>query len=153
MNNPVTIRERILVFIHHLGLSIQTFSYRCNLSQNAVLKLNENSQNGTFSKIYTTFPELNPKWLQFGNGEMLRPTVSNISDDKNFQQVTSGDYIILSQEEIKNAIMEFSKALLLVDKQMGLYAESIAQKDEQISRLLAMVEVKDSLINKIMDKL
>ncbi len=49
--------------------------------------------------------------------------------------------------------MEFSKALLLVDKQMGLYAESIAQKDEQISRLLAMVEVKDSLINKIMDKL
>lgn len=56
MNNPVTIRERMLVFIHHLGLSIQTFSYRCNLSQNAVLKLNENSQNGTFQKYMLHSP-------------------------------------------------------------------------------------------------
>lgn len=153
MNNPVTIRERLLVFIHQIGVSVQSFSYKCNLSQNAVLKLNENSQNGTFSKIYTAFPELNPRWLQFGEGKMLRPTTANITDDKDIQPVGSENYLIISQEELKNALMEFSKSLSLVDKQMGLYAESIAQKDEQISRLLAMVEEKDKMIAKLVEKL
>lgn len=153
MNNPLTIKERILVFIHHIGTSVQSFSHRCNLSQNAVLKLNENSQNGTFSKIYTAFPELNPRWLQFGEGEMLRPIATNVLDGKSLQSADSEDYLILSQEELKNALIEFSKAILLVDKQMGLYAESIAQKDEQISRLLAMVEEKDKMIAKLVEKL
>lgn len=150
MNTPITIRDRIMVFIHHIGLSIQSFSYRCRLSQPAILKLNENSQNGTFSKIYTAFPELNPKWLQYGEGEMIRPAAT--SSDKEYSQIASEDYIILSQEEVKNALIEFSKAICLVDKQMELYAESIAQKDEQISRLFAMIEEKDKMIEKLVAK-
>lgn len=152
VNTPITIRERMMVFIHHIGLSIQSFSYRCRLSQPAILKLNENSQNGTFAKIYTAFPELNPRWLQYGEGEMIRPAATN-SDEASSQSASSEDYIIFSQEEVKNSLIEFSKAIRLVNKQMELYAESIAQKDEQISRLLAMIEEKDKMMAKLTEKL
>ena len=104
-------------------------------------------------KIYTAFPELNPRWLQFGEGEMLRTIATNVLDGKSLQSADSEDYLILSQKELKNALIEFSKAILLVDKQMELYAESIAQKDEQISRLLAMVEEKDKMIAKLVERL
>ena len=83
----------------------------------------------------------------------MRPIATNVLDGKSLQSADSEDYLILSQEELKNALIEFSKAILLVDKQMGLYAESIAQKDEQISRLLAMVEEKDKMIAKLVEKL
>lgn len=145
MNSPITIKDRIFVFMHHLNMSPQTFAYRCMLSQQALSNLNENSHEGTFSKIYSAFPELSPLWLKLGKGEMLRPT----SKMNVMQELKSEDYLILSQEEAKNAMKEFSEARDLVHKQMVYYTEVIAQKDNQISRLLSMIEEKDKTITKL----
>ena len=130
MNNPITIRDRILVFMHHLNMSPQTFAYKCMLSQAAISNLSENSHDGTFLKIYSAFPELSPLWLKLGKGEMLRPT----SKMTEIPEIKSEDYFILSQHEVKNAMQEFSEARNLVQKQMEHYTEVIAQKDNQISR-------------------
>ena len=145
MNNPITIRDRILVFMHHLNMSPQTFAYKCMLSQAAISNLSENSHDGTFLKIYSAFPELSPLWLKLGKGEMLRPT----SKMTEIPEIKSEDYFILSQHEVKNAMHEFSEARNLVQKQMEHYTEVIAQKDNQISRLLSMIEEKDKTIVKL----
>ena len=145
MNNPITIRDRILVFMRHLNMSPQTFAYKCMLSQAAISNLSENSHDGTFLKIYSAFPELSPLWLKLGKGEMLRPT----SKMTEIPEIKSEDYFILSQHEVKNAMQEFSEARNLVQKQMEHYTEVIAQKDNQISRLLSMIEEKDKTIVKL----
>lgn len=145
MNNPITIKDRILVFMHHLNMSPQTFAYKCMLSQAAISNLSENSHDGTFLKIYSAFPELSPLWLKLGKGEMLRPT----SKMTEIPEIKSEDYFIISQHEVKNVMQEFSEARNLVQKQMDHYTEVIAQKDNQISRLLSMIEEKDKTIVKL----
>lgn len=134
-----------MVFMRHLNMPPQTFAYKCMLSQNAISNLNKNSHDGTFQKIFSAFPELSPLWLKLGKGEMLRP-IPRMSE---MPEIKSEDYFILSQEEVKNTMKEFSEARSLVHKQMEHYTEVIAQKDNQISQLLSMIEEKDKTIVKL----
>lgn len=76
-----TVKERIMEFIHNSNLSIREFEKRSGLSNGYIKSLKESPTVSRMSMIIRAFPELNPKWLQFGEGDMLlpneeKPTVS-----------------------------------------------------------------------------
>lgn len=66
-----SIKERLIRFINHLGISVRQFEVNCGLSNSLVNNIGDTIRNTTVEKISKYYPELNILWLQTGYGEML----------------------------------------------------------------------------------
>ena len=67
-----TVKERLITFIEHRGLSISKFEKMCNLSNGYISKLRYSPGGVRLEEIFRVFPEINRNWLLFGEGEMLK---------------------------------------------------------------------------------
>lgn len=65
------LKERLIKFIEHKGLTVQSFENKCNLSNGAVSKMGNNTRRSTLDKISNTFPDININWLLTGDGNMI----------------------------------------------------------------------------------
>lgn len=152
-----TIKDRLALFLHQIGASTGDFGYKCGLSSSAVATLSEKSSAQTFNKIFAAFPQLSPIWLQTGEGEMFRTVAMSRTT---YEEAKNGlgnppedDYLIIQQKRIKSIIADILESRSVVEKQIEHYGELISAKDDQISRLLAMLEEKDKMIAKLVEKL
>lgn len=67
----MTIKDRVIEFIHFKELNVRNFEKTANLSNGAVSKMGDNTRKKILEKICKAFPEINPIWLSTGEGEML----------------------------------------------------------------------------------
>ena len=67
-----TVKERIMSFISTKGISIREFEKRSGLSNGYIKSLKGSPTVSRMSMIIRAFPEINPKWLQFGEGDMFK---------------------------------------------------------------------------------
>lgn len=67
-----TVKERIMSFITAKGISIREFEKRSGLSNGYIKSLKDSPTVSRMSMIIRAFPEINPKWLQFGEGDMFK---------------------------------------------------------------------------------
>lgn len=69
----MTTKERILQYIHYLGISKQFFFNMTGLKRGLLDgdKLDSSISDIYLAKILATYPELSPEWLLTGNGEMI----------------------------------------------------------------------------------
>ncbi|MCC8186736.1 MAG: S24 family peptidase [Bacteroides sp.] len=68
-----TVRERLLHFIKkYLRISVRQFETACGLSNGFVSKNRTVIRPVNVELISKRFPQINPKWLETGEGEMLR---------------------------------------------------------------------------------
>ena len=70
-----TIKERISQFSRKIGITDKEFCRRAKLSTAFVANMSENIRKSSLDRICKTFPKLNPEWLTYGEGEMLREPV------------------------------------------------------------------------------
>lgn len=76
-----TIKARLKEFATFSDLSIRSFEEKCGLNRGNISNMNEDGSIGSdkLSKIFDTFPSLNPKWLITGKGPMTTdPEVKEI---------------------------------------------------------------------------
>lgn len=73
-----TIKQRLMLFIEHLGISMNAFERECGLGKRYVANIRKSIQPDTLEKIALTYPQLNKGWLMTGEGTMLKET--NTSD-------------------------------------------------------------------------
>lgn len=66
------VKDRIIQFIKHLGISIRQFEINCGLSNGMVNNIGDNIRSSSLDKISKTYPILNINWLKIGEGNMLR---------------------------------------------------------------------------------
>ena len=66
-----TVKERLLAFIQHKGLSKNKFESMCGLSKRYVSNISQSISPAVTKKISLTFPELNIGWVLTGDGDML----------------------------------------------------------------------------------
>lgn len=85
------------------------------------------------SNIAAVYPDLNTGWLLTGEGEMLRTTGQKQELSKEVTQIGS-DKIIIDKE-----VWEMMKA----------QAESLKAKDEQLSKVISMLEEQMSQKEKV----
>jgi len=151
-----SIKDRLQIYITSIGQSTGYFAEKCGLKPSSLASLNENSSASTFNKIYTAYPQLSPRWLQMGEGEMLR-TVTMVQTTyeeakKGMDGIAEDDYLIIQQKRIKSIIADIFESRSIVEKQIEHYSEELRAKDEQISRLLTMIEQKDLIITALIGK-
>lgn len=70
-------KERIIDFCTQMGISKAEFERSTNLSNGYVNKLKANIGEDKLNDILRVYPQLNRVWLLTGEGEMLKPAISN----------------------------------------------------------------------------
>lgn len=68
-----TVKERLIKFIRHKGITLAEFQRRCGLSSGYVNNMVNGIGYAKLEAIKGEFPELNAEWLLKGEGEMCEP--------------------------------------------------------------------------------
>ena len=141
MTKNQSIKDRLLIFIAHLGIGQARFEKACNLSNGYINNSKGNFGAAKIDDILKTYPQLNRDWLMSGEGEMLKKT--DIKGNNNIVQTgivhgnnTQGNNTILTEsdkERLLNILEMNSKSLLIKDEQIDKF-------QKQIDRLLTLLE-------------
>lgn len=71
-----TIKERVYEFCSEMGIKIRDFERACDLSNGYVSSMRTGFGHGKLNNVLSAYPNLNRDWLLYGEGEMLRPSVT-----------------------------------------------------------------------------
>lgn len=74
-----TVKDRLIAFIEHKGITKNKFETLCGLSKRYVSNISQSISPKVAKRISLTFPELNMGWVLTGEGEML-PTEQKPSE-------------------------------------------------------------------------
>ena len=125
MNNQREVKDRILKFIHYLSITQKEFAenigspekYMSNVLSNGNIK---NVTLGLLHKIKDAYPEINIEWFKTGDGDMF---INN-----NIVNEPAASYGLNSSDK------------LFLEKVIDTLNSQIAMKDNEIKRLLAIIE-------------
>lgn len=123
------VKQRILDFIKYKGISIKRFEEMCQLSNGYISSMRKGFGSDKLNNVLNSFPDLNRDWLLYGEGEMLKPSISQTSNGDNNTQVSGNKNQVNSSSTLDRALDEISEQRKLVSK-----------SQEQIDRLLAIIE-------------
>ena len=148
------IKERLLIFVKSLGVSRSEFERRSCLSNGYINNIREGMGADKVENVLRAYPQLNRNWLLTGEGEMLNPTYSNnkvtMNGDKNVSNI-GGQHVSISLPESgtqKIINPDGSIEVHSMDKSINnsnntdKFIELLKKKDEQIDRLLTLLEKK-----------
>ena len=84
-----TVKQRLIEFISAMNLTQAEFQRRCNLSSGYINNMVNSIGTAKLEHILSEYPQLNPKWLLYGEGEMLKSTTghvtqNNVNGDNNY---------------------------------------------------------------------
>ena len=87
-----TIKDRLKIFIKHLGIGQAKFEKKCNLSNGYVNNSKCNYGASKSDYILKVFPELNRDRLLYFEGEMLKSLVNIENGDNSTQFIDDGNH-------------------------------------------------------------
>ena len=129
-----TLKERLLIFINEIGLSVNAFEKQCGLSQGYVKNIGQSLPSDKLGKISKAFPALSQSWLMFGIGSMYYND-NDLAVDRLREKANSiGDNSSHNTQSIGSPCSTCP------------FTEQLAEKDRQIAKL-------QDMINKLMEKI
>ena len=114
-------QDRLATFLAYKHLNYKDFEKQVGLGQSSASRLSERSTPRTYKRISDAFPDLNIGWLRNGEGDMLLPRTSQTATGNGNVQV-AGNGNRLGTDAMDELKAQFAK------------------KDEQIERLLAIID-------------
>jgi hypothetical protein len=127
-----TIKDRLIIYINHLGISVRKFEIECELSNGYIKNIRQSIMPDKLRKIALCYPELNTGWLMTGEGEMLKSSVSIDNGDGSTQIIGDGNHV--------GTPSTLDKALDEIAAQRKLIQEQIRINKEQTDKFLAIIE-------------
>ena len=82
-----SVKQRLVVYIKHLGITVRDFERRCNLSNGYIRGLKDSPRPNRLSDILSAYPQLNKTWLLTGEGEMLKAESMPVQKEKEAQHI------------------------------------------------------------------
>lgn len=82
-----TVKHRLIEFIKHHNLSQSRFEKAVGLSNGFVNNISKGVGADKLQRIVGVYPNLNPDWLLYGNGEMLKSTLPTLVEPTNYRLV------------------------------------------------------------------
>lgn len=86
----MTVKNRLLTFIRHKGLTIRDFERSCNMSNGYVNSIRQSIGRQKLQDIMIQYPDINRDWLLYGDGNMLSTSDSNSNADTRVHYYASG---------------------------------------------------------------
>lgn len=80
------VKQRVMEFIRYKRIPIAKFENLCGLSCGYIRNMRKGFGVEKLNNITKMFPELNPKWLLYGEGEML---VSETPTEEKFEEIST----------------------------------------------------------------
>lgn len=151
------LKERILLFISHVGVSKSTFERACGLSNGYVNNLKGSIGANKLEGILSAFPQLNRNWLLTGEGQMLLQSDgihigrNNMSGGHIGSHTTYNTYnpeTPCTEEYIENGY----KITADIQATVAELISMIRRKDEDIRKLISMLQEKETLIKTLIEK-
>lgn len=124
-----SVKDRTIEFVKFKGITMKTFELRCGLSTDYVTSMRKGFGADKLNNVLTAFPELNRDWLLYGEGEMIKSSVTQTSHGDNSPNIAGNGNNVNTSPTIDKAIDEIAEQRKLV-----------AKSQEQIDRLLAIIE-------------
>lgn len=123
------VKERVFLFLESQSISKAEFERRSKLSNGYL-----NNFKGAFGAdklecILSAFPNLNKVWLLTGEGNMLNPSI--IQNNQNGDNINGNSVRIEQKTDIEKLLDTIKEC-----------HELLRKKDEQIDRLLTLLEKK-----------
>lgn len=134
MIDNLSVAERIRAFCQARHITVARFEREAGLSNGYTSQLKSAPGPGKRMQIAAAFPELNMGWLLTGEGEMLRPSPQSVGD------VTSGTVVGANISGSDNSVSHNDTSTVL--RLLQNCQDQLKKKDEQIDRLLALLEKK-----------
>ncbi len=155
-NSHESTYSRLVAYMNHLGIGTSEFMEMIGTTMTTLKNIGPSSPRNLYYKIYARFPQLSPRWLQYGEGEMLR-TVAMAQTSKadilnNFNNTKEDDYIVIQADGIRTLFNKIINPQNIMERYIEHYGAIIAQKDEQIAKLMASLDAKDRLIAQLAQK-
>lgn len=127
------IRERTYKFVKFKGITMKKFEQMCGLSNGYVSSMRHGFGPEKLTNVLLQFPDLSREWLLYGEGEMLKTQKNSENTQNVVQNNQNGDNIQGQQVTIKR---EENDYITIIKMQ----AEQIAKSQEQIDRLISIIE-------------
>lgn len=132
------INERFEKYFEYKGIKRSEFERRCGLSNGYTRNLRDSPKSEKMKDILNAFPDLNPVWLQTGEGEMIVPSINStveqhVNGDGN-KFSGSGDVT----EGVPATLLQ--QALDEITEMRQLLAESVRNTNDLSQRLMNLLE-------------
>lgn len=134
MTENQTIKERLLLYIKHLGIGQGKFESMCKLANGYVNNIRKSISPEKLQQIALHNPDLNTGWLMTGEGCMLKSNSQAIGDISNSN--VSG--VNVSGTDIHINPNAYDALLKVVEHNQ----KTTEKFQEQIDRLIAIIEKK-----------
>lgn len=133
--------DRIKQYIDYKGITNRAFEQKNDLSNGYIatqLKRNADLGEGILNKILENCLDINPLWLITGNGEMFKniDTITQTTTGNNNISIGKGNNNNVSSSTENNTIKQLQKELEDCKNQLEDYKKMIAEKDNQLNKLL-----------------
>jgi transcriptional regulator with XRE-family HTH domain len=132
------VKERLREYIKYKGITERKFCEMMGgVSFNYVNSIRKSIQTDKLKRITAAFPELNPIWILTGEGEML-------VSDKNSNNINLIGDNLMGNTSIAGGTgnnvnaADFNSEVL---RMLVRYQEIIREKDQQIGRLISIIEI------------
>lgn len=140
-----SVKDRLILFIDSKGISKNAFEKACGLSTRYVSNMRQSIQPDKIKKIALVFPELNTGWLLTGEGEMLKPDVSQSSKGDNTIQVSGTNVDMRNINQSKGSAEDAKRVKELEQR--------VAELTKDKERLQDMVDKMQAQISKLLEKI
>lgn len=129
-----TIKDRTIEFVKYKGITMKTFEKRCGLSTGYVTSMRKGFGSDKLNNVLTAFPELNREWLLFGEGDMLKGSVTQTSHGDNSPNINGNGNRI----EPTSSLLD--KALDEIAQMRKALTDALAVNQRNTDRLLTIIE-------------
>lgn len=143
------ISKRLLTFFKEIKINSLALHIACGFGYGFISSLQYGTAGfttDTLRKIFNGFPELSPKWLILGEGEMMKKDVIRQNIDSNAifseqietMQATEAK-LLANTQELRKAITQPlipSKELLKLQKERGKIASKILVEQQQFKKII-----------------
>lgn len=132
------INERFEKFFKYKGIKRSEFERKCGLSNGYTRNLRDSPKSEKMKDILNAFPELNPVWLQTGEGEMILPCINSPVE----QHVKGDGNRFSGTGDITNGVPAslLQQALDEITQMRQLLAESVLNTNDLSQRLMNLLE-------------
>lgn len=135
------INERFEQFFKYKGIKRSEFERRCRLSNGYTRNLKDSPKSEKMKDILNAFPEINPVWLQTGEGEMISPCINSPVE----QHIKGDGNKFSGTGDISDGVPAtlLQQALNEIAEMRQLLAESVKNTNGLSQRLMNLLESRN----------